>query len=778
MRETTVTLNAGYEKVNPTNEFRLKYPPLYHQQRTYDELKTNDLVINTYNTGTGKTQASLLRLFDLKNEDDNVLFIAPTNELIRQHTDDIRDFVKEHELKFKPIEITGEKLREFEGGYDPGYPVRNPRKLHEMIAYSRSSFPELTEQIPLILVTNPDIFYLCFYNHYSEMDSANLFRDFLSKFNYIVIDEFHYYNAKQLANFLMFFILSKEYGYFKAGRKICLLSATPDDELFKYLDKIDLKWELVSPDNESAESDDYETVQTLSEIELTVHSSKMHDALMEHPELILDLLNSEKEGAIISSSLRTITEINQGLKSRKNAGLKRGIGLITGAVNSKERNKATSYPLVLATPTVDIGYNFKKVDKSRQNIDFICFDALCGSEFTQRVGRAGRLLGKEDTAHASIAHAFVSGKLHTQLQAGETYDRREFATLVKESLGEDNRFYHYIQSYAVLEAFYPLYAHLKRVSEDQQNRVREVFETIRQVFAPKSDATFDGMKKKIRWYVTYQRVIDADKKGICDDFTRRAQKKAAWSYVKHQSWVEGRKSEFKNISKKKITKEIEDSIKRRGNLEKVIEYAKKEYEITHTLFNFRNSDISIRCGIYDPNYLFQNTAKHTEYDLFYLLSHCEFIPISKERYRKLTRDWGNYCEFFVQANRLKTPRDYVHFSYNARRTDQDTFEREYCRSVVTALKGLRIELSNNGYVPPKIRRTLENQYVTCFLSTIQKQPVLSNILKTKRQVSHLLFVTFNSGQVKEYQLILGSQAFSIHAELQSTWKEKDQTGVT
>ena len=74
MPEIRVTLNAGQEKVNPTNEFGLKYLPLYHQQRTYDELKESDLVINTYNTGTGKTQASLLRLFDLKDGNDNVLF--------------------------------------------------------------------------------------------------------------------------------------------------------------------------------------------------------------------------------------------------------------------------------------------------------------------------------------------------------------------------------------------------------------------------------------------------------------------------------------------------------------------------------------------------------------------------------------------------------------------------------------------------------------------------------------------------------------------------------
>ena len=256
------------------------------------------------------------------------------------------------------------------------------------------------------------------------------------------------------------------------------------------------------------------------------------------------MLNSDKEGAVISSSLRTITDINQGLK---NAGLKGKIGLITGAVDSKERGEATkSYPLVLATPTVDIGYNFKKVDKLRQNIDFVCFDALYGSEFTQRIGRAGRLLGKTDTTHRSVAHAFVQGKLYAQLEAGKSYDRREFAKLVKNALGEDNRFYYYIQSYAVLEAFYPLYVHYKRTSEDRQDRVHEVFETIRQVFAPESDTTFDEMMKKIQWHVRYKNVIDADEKNIYDNFIQRDQEKAAWSYLEHQSWLKGKLEEFRN----------------------------------------------------------------------------------------------------------------------------------------------------------------------------------------------------------------------------------------
>ena len=780
MPEMTVTLEAGYEKVNPTNQFTLEYPPLYHQQRTYDTLKTNDLVINTYNTGTGKTRAALLRLFDVK--DENVLFIAPTNELIHQHANDVREFVKEHELNFYVAEVTGQKLREWEVINDPGYRLRNPRKLQELIQNPNDYFPEMTRRAPLILVTNPDIFYLCFYSVYSKRDTANLFHHFLQGFNYIVIDEFHYYNAKQLANFLMFFVMSKEFGYFDNNkRKVCLLSATPDEKVFTYFDTIGLKYAHISPDNEPIESNSYEKIQTLSKLELTIHSGKMQNLLKAHPEWISDPLRSGKEGAVISSSLRTINEIKQTLQT---AGLREKIGLITGAVGSKERRDATkSFPLVLATPTVDIGYNFKKMDKSRQNIDFVCFDARYGSEFTQRIGRAGRLLGKKDTTHTSIAHAFVQGKLHTQLQQGQTYDRREFATLAKESLGEDNQFYHYVQSYATLEAFYPIYELYKRTAEERQDRIKEIFETIRQVFtfetiqqvfAPESDTTFDEMFKKIRWHATYKTVVDTSNDTFHNAYVRHQWERAAWSYCRHQAWINEELEVFEKLPEEKEKVVLATLLK--NNRSKIVEYAEQKYAPIQSLFNFRSSDVGIRCGIYDPNHLFQNTAKYTEYDLFHVLSHCNFIIIpTKEKYHELTGDWGNYCEFFVKANSLKTPPARVQFNYDARGTDRESFERQHCWEP-TALKDLRLGMIN-GSIPLEMQDILTDRYITCFLSKIENRYVLNNILETTGQFSYLLNVTFNEGQ-QEYRLILGSQAFLIHAELQGKWKEKEQTATT
>ena len=123
---------------------------------------------------------------------------------------------------------------------------------------------------------------------------------------------------------------------------------------------------------------------------------------------------------------------------------------------------------------------------------------------------------------------------------------------------------------------------------------------------------------------------------------------------------------------------------------------------------------------------------------------------------------------------MKTPRDYVQFSYDAGRINQETFEQQHCWEP-TALKDLRLRLKN-GVVPLTIQDIIKKKgYLTCFLSKRKNRYVLNNILETRGQFSYPLSVTFGDGGQQEYQLILGSQAFLIHAELKGKWKEKEQT---
>jgi CRISPR-associated endonuclease/helicase Cas3 len=94
---------------------------------------------------------------------------------------------------------------------------------------------------------------------YRGHDQRNLFDDALKTFWYVVIDEFHYYDEKQLVSFLAFLTLWQEWKFFDEGRKVCLLSATPNPQIEAYLTSIlGPDWKQVTP-QDSVESDLTET---------------------------------------------------------------------------------------------------------------------------------------------------------------------------------------------------------------------------------------------------------------------------------------------------------------------------------------------------------------------------------------------------------------------------------------------------------------------------------------------------------------------------------------
>ena len=283
---------------------------------------------------------------------------------------------------------------------------------------------------------------------------------------------------------------------------------------------------------------------------------------------------------------------------------------------------------------------------------------------------------------------------------------------------------------------------------------------------PASETTFDEMMKKIRWHVTYETVIKDSAKRTYNDYVSHQWERAAWSYCRHQAWLLGHLKLLKNSRRKGESRACHASENHRA---KILEHAEQKYTPIKSLFNFRGSDVSIRCAIYDPNHFFQNTANYTEYDLFHVLLHYEFtVILTKEKYHELTGNWGNYCDFFVRVDARKESPRKIEFDYNASGINQEDFERQHCWGP-TALKGLRFR-----NVRLEMQGILEDKYITCLLSKMENRGALNNILETKRLFAYR-YTSFFIMDRKEYKLVLGAQAFLIHAELQGKWKEKTQT---
>src|SRR5207245_11765557 len=117
--------------------------------------------------------------------------------------------------------------------------------LHYLMQNARRLDRENSKKATLFVV-NPDIFYYALYFCYGRFDRIPLFEDFLAQFNYIIIDEFHYYNPKQFANFLFFMSLSKHYGFLdgSTNRQFCVLTAAPTERVAEYLSgvRVGIAW--------------------------------------------------------------------------------------------------------------------------------------------------------------------------------------------------------------------------------------------------------------------------------------------------------------------------------------------------------------------------------------------------------------------------------------------------------------------------------------------------------------------------------------------------------
>lgn len=374
---------------------------LQHQVDVFEQSRNADIILDLAPTGTGKTKAGLTVL--LHQPDKSAIYIAPTNALVDQQCEAAKKFVREAGLPHVVKAVSAKKIRKWSNdrvGKRPGEKLRN------LLRNPATMFPDVGANRPVLLVTNPDIFYYATFFSYNRLDRKNLAAEFYTQFATIIFDEFHLYDAKQLVSLLFYLAYSHIFKFFQHGRRIVLLTATPESACELALKNLSAAGVRIAMIDEETGNTNLLPSQTAINLELRSQPDK-EQWLSELADEVVKRFREQpdRNGAVILDSLDLINRLSDLLQSK---GLANSIGRITGPAPTQDRKRAMQCQIILATSTVDVGFNFEREPApTRQNLDWLIFSARDRSSFWQRLGRVGRVLGKTETDIPSDAIAYL-----------------------------------------------------------------------------------------------------------------------------------------------------------------------------------------------------------------------------------------------------------------------------------------------------------------------------------------------------------------------------------
>lgn len=390
-----------------------------HQQEVWNAICDPEIqvVFDTALTGDGKTLAGLLPAVRERKSLGKGLFAYPTNELIR---DQARQF------------------GEWSGRLDvtPTVGQLNGSQLSALMRKEGFDKPETLLTVASdndIVLTNPDIFTLInrFYYDRRWGNIAKTAQKWFAQYRYIVFDEFHIFNAPQVANVLDGIAFIRANSADRYPTKFLFLSATPDKLLLKALNKAG----ITSKEVQGSYAHGLETSKThrriLHEVQLELVASQqslggIEKWVGENLQTISQFFvkHPESKGLIIANSVFAAKRIVKMLK--ETPGFNVSLGENTGLTGAEVRKKSMDAQLIVATSTVDVGIDFA--------INFLVYESLDAGSFIQRLGRLGRHQGFSIYKAIALVPEWVRDKF-SELYADESEINREsFFKAVREQV--------------------------------------------------------------------------------------------------------------------------------------------------------------------------------------------------------------------------------------------------------------------------------------------------------------------------------------------------------
>ena len=703
---------------------------LQHQVDVFEESRNHDIILDLAPTGTGKTNAGLSVI--LHQPDKTAVYIAPTNALITQQAEAAKKFVRESGLPHLVISASAREVRSWP---DNRVGKRRGEKIYNLLREPATIFPEAGGNRPILLVTNPDIFYYATFFAYNQLDRGNIASQFYSKFATVIFDEFHLYNAKQLVSLLFYLALSHIFGFFQHGRKIVLLTATPEPACEKALETLEKSGVRIIRINGEESQANLLPSQTAVNLEIRPQLEK-DEWLTELAKEVVKRYREkpEENGAVVLDSKDTINRLRDLLISQ---GLEGKFGRITGSTPFPERLIAANRQIILATNTVDVGFNFEKnPSPTRQNLDWLIFSARDRFSFWQRIGRVGRILGKSETDISSEAIAYLPAQAWEQeITSLDFSGGRKALIEILENLSCLDR--PFLEIYWRSEAFLEIARPLLELEESLQNLPQ--IEVIDQLYTTMQLVL--GGKRDWNYYRGRMKALNGAE-NIAKSSLKEIQKK--WKYIK------GGQAFVRTFIKANYPDEWENFQAGYTKIEDYENYFQENIEATEELkqfaeiwqasyapiFQFRDS-LFESLNIRDPKGFLLDESDETVLEPFHLLRFYEFVEA------------GEFVELIRRAQNIYQLSFYMRYNGTA----EDFKNHELNK--LTAWENCRIERRINEAVSPTpLLKQLEKKLLPGVI--INKTANMWIIIQLQRKgvSSYPIFISCNDFE-KEYTFFPG-----------------------
>lgn len=454
------------------------FTPYLHQ---IVPLFTEDNLLITTKTGSGKTAAALLRFLAFEEHKDS-FFIYPTNALIEDQLRSISDLLEEFNVKYSKIEYDDSKnnnlfyvpldtevvLIPLTGDILSKWQRKLKKKTKgSTLKYIFSKINTLNENIKRIYLLNPDIlFLLLILKYYFDTNRTSSYH-YLRPISFAVIDEFHLYTGVTLTKLIASLIFERE--YLSGFKSILILSATPDEQTSTALSKI-FKIKHLDVKNPSSYisyiGGDLEGLKPTSNAsriiahKVNVHMQIRSEDILDDLEKLLEKFYNEKKyitTVILNSVLETkyVESMIYKIQKDKNSIFSKfKIIPYRGLMSKNLRNlnelkkikKNKEYALVLGTSAIEVGVNF--------DTDALIMECSEADSVIQRFGRAGRHHDAEVYMLLQVPKFYELKKI---FKNQSTINREDFLNILNDVFDKPKKYSWFLETAhaaAILDIFF------------------------------------------------------------------------------------------------------------------------------------------------------------------------------------------------------------------------------------------------------------------------------------------------------------------------------------